>query len=103
MSEIFVEGIFLCGLALVACFIAGRRSLTTGLGVLIGLGYGYGIIRANVPNSMTHFIFDAGVAGFYLSLLSRRMTSAQRCRVQVLMPWVVLLVGWSIVLLFLPV
>jgi hypothetical protein len=103
MSEILVEGIVLCGLALVGCFIAGRRSLTTGLGVLIGLGYGYGIIRANVPESMTHFLFDAGAVGFYLSLLSRPMTSAQRRRVQVLMPWVALLMGWPILLFFLPV
>ena len=56
-----MEGIVLCGLALVACFFAGRRSLTSGLGVLLGLGYGYGMIRANVPDSMAHFIFDAGV------------------------------------------
>jgi hypothetical protein len=98
-----VEGIILCGLALVACFIAGRRSLTTGLGVLMALGYGYGIIRANVPDSMTHFLFDAGAFGFYLSLVSRRMTSAQRRRVQVLMPWLALLVGWPILLFFLPV
>jgi len=69
----------------------------------MGLGYGYGIIRANVPDSLAHFIFDAGVAGFYLSLLSRRMTSAQRRRVQVLMPWVALLVGWPLLLFFLPV
>jgi hypothetical protein len=98
-----VEGIILCGLALVACFMFGRRSLTTGLGVLMGLGYAYGIVRANVPDSLVHFIFDAGVVGFYLSLLSRRMTSEQRRRVQVLMPWLALLVGWPILLFFLPV
>ena len=98
-----MEGIVLCGLALVACFFAGRRSLTSGLGVLLGLGYGYGMIRANVPDSMAHFIFDAGVVGFYLSLMTRRMTSAQRRRVQVLMPWLALLVGWPVLLFFLPV
>jgi hypothetical protein len=98
-----VEGIALCGFALVACFMFGRRSLTTGLGVLMGLGYAYGIVRANVPDSLVHFIFDAGVVGFYLSLLSRRMTSEQRRRVQVLMPWLALLVGWPILLFFLPV
>jgi hypothetical protein len=98
-----VEGIILCGLALGACFMFGRRSLTTGLGFLMALGYGYGMIRANVPDSLAHFIFDAGVAGFYLSLLSRRLTSAQRRRVQVLMPWVALLVGWPVLLFFLPV
>ena len=69
----------------------------------MGLGYGYGMIRANVPDSLAHFIFDAGVAGFYLSLMTRRMTSAQRRRVQVLMPWLALLVGWPVLLFFLPV
>ena len=98
-----MEGIILCGLALLVCFIAGRRSLTSGLGVLMGLGYGYGMIRANVPDSLAHFLFDAGVAGFYLSLMTRRMTSAQRRRVQVLMPWLALLVGWPVLLFFLPV
>ena len=98
-----MEGIILCGLALVACFLFGRRSLTTGLGVLMGLGYGYGMIRANVPDSLAHFIFDAGVVGFYLSLMTRRMTSAQRRRLQVLMPWLALLVGWPLLLFFLPV
>jgi hypothetical protein len=69
----------------------------------MGLGYGYGIIRANVPDPLAHFIFDAGVAGFYLSLMTRRMTPSQRRRVQVLMPWLALLVGWPVLLFFLPV
>jgi hypothetical protein len=98
-----VEGIVLFSLAFVGCFSAGRRSLAAGLGVLMGLGYMYGIVRANVPDTLTHFMFDAGVAGLYLSLTSHRLTSAQRRRVQVLMPWVALLAGWPILLFFLPV
>jgi hypothetical protein len=98
-----VEGIILCIVALVACFIGGRRSLATGLGVLMVVGYAYGIVRANVPETLTHFLFDAGVVGFYLSLLSGRLTPAQRRRVQVLMPWLALLAGWPILLFFLPV
>ena len=69
----------------------------------MAVGYSYGIVRANLPQALIHFLFDAGVAGFYLSLLSRRMTSAQRHRVQVLMPWIALLAGWPILLFFLPV
>jgi hypothetical protein len=98
-----VEGIVLCSVVLVACFIAGRRSLATGLGVLMVVGYTYGIVRANVPGALTHFLFDIGVVGFYLSLLSRRLTLVQRRRVQVLMPWLALLAGWPILLFFLPV
>ena len=98
-----MEGIILCILALGACFIAGRRSLVTGIGVLMGVGYAYGIVRANVPEPLTHFLFDAGVAGVYLSLISRRLTPAQRRRVQVLMPWLTVLAGWPILLFFFPV
>jgi len=69
----------------------------------MGVGYAYGMIRANVPDALTHFLFDAGVVGVYLSLLSRSLTPAQRRRVQVLMPWLALLAGWPILLFFLPV
>ncbi len=69
----------------------------------MAVGYAYGIVRANVPEMLTHFLFDAGIAGFYLSLPSRRLSPAQRRRVQVLMPWLAVLAGWPILLFFFPV
>src|SRR5271163_4944588 len=98
-----MEGVILCIAALLGCFIAGRRSLGWGLGVAMTIGYGYGILRANVPNPMMFFVFDAGAAGLYLSLLTRRMTPAQRSRVAVLQPWLIALIGWPVVLFFFPV
>src|SRR5579884_2754726 len=95
--------LILCALALLACFIAGRRSLVSGLCTLMTVGYAYGIIRANVPQPAMHFVFDAGVGGLYLSLFSRGVTAAQWPRVKVIQPWLMLLIGWPIVLFFFPI
>lgn len=93
----------LCALALLACFLAGRRSAVVGLGVLLAIGYAYGIVRANVPQQATHFVFDFGVIGFYLTLLTGRLTPAQSLRLKRLQPWFVPLAGWPILLFFFPV
>lgn len=93
----------LCGLALLACLAAGRRSLLSGLCVLMTVGYGYGIVRANVPQPAMHFVFDAGVAGLYVALFTRGATPAQWSRLKVVQPWLTLLIGWPVVLFFLPV
>ena len=98
-----MEGIILCSIAFVACFIGGRRSLTTGLGVLMAVGYAYGIVRANVPQTATHFMFDFGVAGVYLAQLSGQSTPAQWSRMKRLLPWLAVLAGWPILLFFFPV
>src|SRR6266566_3846948 len=98
-----MEGIALCVAALLGCFIAGRRSIVWGIGAVMTVGYGYGILRANVPNPVMHFLFDAGAVGFYLALVTRGLTPAQRSRVGVLQPWLVLLIGWPVLLFFFPV
>lgn len=89
--------------ALLGCFIAGRRSIVWGLGAVMTVGYGYGILRANTPSPMMHFLFDAGAIGFYLALAVRGLNPAQRSRVRALYPWLVLLIGWPILLFFFPV
>jgi len=93
----------LCGLALLGCFIAGRRSLLSGLCALMTVGYAYGIIRANVPEAAMHFLFDAGVAGLYAGLFTRGVTPAQWSRLKVVQPWLALLIGWPVLLFCLPV
>src|SRR5277367_6212276 len=98
-----MEGLVLCAVALIACFLAGRRSVVTGLGVLMTIGYAYGIIRANIPQPAMHFLFDFGVFGFYLALISSHMTPAQSSRLRVLQPWLAVLAGWPILLFFFPV
>jgi len=55
-----------------ASLIAGRNSRVAGLVTTIGIGYVYGIVRANVPEAGSHFIFDAAVLGFYVTQFSHR-------------------------------
>ena len=98
-----MEGIAFCITALLGCFIAGRRSIVWGIGALMTIGYAYGILRANVPMPMMHFLFDAGVGGFYAALITRGLNPEQRSRVGVLQPWLVLLIGWPVLLFFFPV
>ena len=57
----------LCLLAFMFSYAAGRRSLSAGLATVFTVGYFYGILRANIPEPFSHFIFDAGVVGLYLT------------------------------------
>src|SRR5260370_15739494 len=98
-----MEPIALCIVAPIVCFIATRRSLAIGLGVLMTIGYAYGILRANMPTTAMHFLFDAGTVGFYLALITRGLNREQRSRFGVLQPCLILLIGWPVLLLFLPV
>jgi hypothetical protein len=92
----------LCGLAFLICFWAGRRSLAAGLVAVIGVGYFYGILRANVPSAFSHFIFDAGVLALFATQLFQPLTPEQRSRIQPLMPWLALLIGWPALLVLIP-
>ncbi len=46
-----------------ACLLAGSRSLKLGLCAIIGVGYIYGIARANYPDTWTYLMFDLGAIG----------------------------------------
>ena len=96
MSLLLCIGAFLIGL------IASRHSLVVGLVVLLGIGYAYGITRANLPDPYSHFIFDAAVLGFYCSQLFRRLTRSHEYRVQGVKPWLELLIAWPLLLLLIP-
>src|SRR5712692_4202368 len=98
-----MEGTALCIAAMLGCFLAGRRSVVWGLGAVMTVGYGYGIIRANVPSPVMHFLFDAGAGGFYLALVSLGVNPEQWTRVRALQPWLVLLIGWPLLLFIFPV
>jgi hypothetical protein len=95
--------LFLCLVAFVACYIAGRRSLVSGLVALLAIGYAYGIVRANVPETYSHFIFDAGVVGLYMSQVLYRLTPTEKYRIERLKPWLELLIVWPILVFFLPI
>jgi hypothetical protein len=95
--------LLLCAGAFLLCYFAGRRSLVAGLGAVIGVGYFYGILRANVPTTFSHFIFDAGVLGFYATWLLKPFTPEDRVRIRRLLPWVTVLIAWPMVLLLIPI
>ena len=87
----------LCLLALLATFVVGRRSLGSGLVALFAFGYVYGILRANLLTSYSHFIFDAGVVGLYLS--QKWNTSQQTAAIQ---RWVFVMMAWCCLLALMP-
>ena len=96
-----MTGIILCGAAFLLGLLAGNRSLRLGICAVISVGYGYGIVRANVADQWTYIIFDAVVVGLFLSQLWRPMTSEQRRATQDLRLWVGLLIGWPTLLFIL--
>ena len=90
----------LCALAFGLTFLAARRSLTAGLIAVLVSGYAYGIVRANVPVTLTYFLFDCSVIALYAAQLFRPApTSRQRSQ---LLIWVLILSAWPLFLLALP-
>jgi hypothetical protein len=94
--------LYICLLSFIGCYLAGRRSLANGLIAVLGVGYFYGIIRAHLPETTSHFIFDSGVLGLYAALWLRPTTLAEKLRLQPLQLWAELLILWPIVVFFLP-
>jgi hypothetical protein len=98
-----VGSIFLCLVAFLAVFWLGRRSFIAGLSGALSVGYVYGIVRANLPQAFSHFIFDAAIGGLYLAIWSNGLTPIQRLRVRKVRGWAVWLIGWPMLLFFVPV
>jgi hypothetical protein len=94
--------IVLCLLSFALCYWAGRRSLLYGLIAVLSVGYVYGIVRANVPETFSHFIFDAGVVGLYAAQLFRRLSPLESFKVQSLRPWVEFMIAWPFLLFLIP-
>ena len=92
----------LCAAALVGTYWAARRSLGAGVGVLMFVGYFYGIVRANQLDGFSHLIFDCGLVGLYAARLFEPMPLAERLRLDELRTWVIVLIGWPIVLFVVP-
>lgn len=93
---------YLCLLSFALCYLCGRRSLLAGLAALLAVGYLYGITRANVPETYSHFIFDAGVVGLYAAQLLRKLSPAQLYRVAHLRPWLEFLIAWPLLVFIVP-
>lgn len=66
------------------------------------VGYFYGIARANLETSFSHFLYDFGAAGFYLALLIEHKNTVQRHKLRRIMPWILALTAWPLLLLLAP-
>ena len=95
--------LYLCILSFALCYWSGRRSLVSGLIAVLGVGYAYGITRANVSETYSHFIFDAGVIGLYAAQLFRRLNGSELQRVSHLRPWLEFLIAWPLLLFLIPI
>ena len=56
-----------------------------------------------MPETYSHFIFDAAVVGLYATQLFRPLTPFQELRVAPLRPWLELMIGWPLLLFLIPV
>ena len=95
--------LFLCIVSFGVCYWAGRRSLVSGLMAVLAFGYAYGITRANLTETYSHFIFDAGVVGLYAAQLFQRLSPVEEFRVTHLRPWLEFLIAWPLLLLVIPI
>lgn len=94
--------IALCIVALIVTAWLARNSLVWGIVSALTVGYFYGIVRANLMEPMAHFTFDAAVIGLYLGWLLRPHGFG-RIEVAELRHWLVLLIGWPLLLTLLPI
>jgi hypothetical protein len=94
--------IALCVAALICTYLAGRRSLSAGIGVVMCVGYGYGIIRANRLDGYSHLLFDASLLGLYAAQFGQPLRPEERVRLQDLRAWLIVLIGWPVILFLVP-
>src|SRR2546426_7878270 len=94
--------VILCIVAALIAFLAGRRSLVAGVLVVLATGYAYGIVRANLLETFSHFIFDAAVVGLYAAQLPNLMKRAQNAPFRELKRWVGVLILWPVLLFLVP-
>ncbi len=94
--------IALCLLAFCSTLWAGKRSLGLGVVMLFAWGYLYGIIRANLETTFSHFLFDAALMGLYLAQRHAFTDSSDSKRTGTLRYWVLGLMLWPSLLVLLP-
>ena len=94
--------IALCIMAAFAAYVAARCSLPSGVLTVLAIGYAYGILRANLLQTFSHFIFDAAVVGLYLGQLRIFTQRASNAEFRKLRRWVGFLTLWPILLFILP-
>lgn len=92
----------LCIAAAVMAYYQGRRSLVAGLLSVFGIGYVYGILRANLQSTAIYFLFDSAVIGLYAAQFSTMKQQFLSRDGQRLKHWVLLLTLWPVILFFVP-
>jgi len=97
-----VTAIALCAAAFLVSFAATRRAIWAGFAATLAAGYFYGIVRANLEDPIAQFVYDAALAGFLAAACANHFSGAQRARLRLLMPWLVVLIGWPTLLLLAP-
>lgn len=88
--------------AAILCYATGRRAAWAGLVSVFGVGYMYGMFRANVLSPASHLSFDAAVVGLYAGLFRKRFAPQVKRRAGDLKPWLAVLMIWPVVLCALP-
>jgi hypothetical protein len=91
----------LCLFAALTSYYCVRRSISLGLIAVLLWGYMYGILRANFLAPLAHFIFDAGMAAFYLGY-GWKLMREERTRVSRAKAWFSVLAGWVCVMALMP-
>ncbi|MGC2659299.1 MAG: hypothetical protein WA324_15160 [Bryobacteraceae bacterium] len=94
-------GAILCGLAAITTYFAVGRSARFGLIIVFLWGFLYGILRANYLDSFAHFIFDASLIAFYCAY-GWKLTPDERKRLRTLRTWLVVLIGWALLIAIIP-
>ena len=96
-------GIAFSAISLLITYRLARRSLVQGIVAVLTAGYLYGIVRANLPQFGTYFIFDGAVVGLYAAQISQITQPFHTLDGQRLKHWIVFLMMWPLALFFIPV
>jgi len=94
--------LLLCAIGALAAFFVGRRSLGLGISVVLGFGYAYGIVRANLASTFSHFIFDAALIGLYASQFTGKPKNQPTPNHASLNMWMYILIGWPLLMVLMP-
>jgi hypothetical protein len=94
--------LLLCIVGAVAAFFIGRRSLGAGLLAVLVAGYFYGILRANLASTFSHFIFDAALVGLYASQFIGVHNKQSTPNHSSLNMWMYILMGWPLLMVIMP-
>jgi len=95
--------ILICIAAFCGTFVLARRSLVWGIAACVGFGYVFGVLRANILDTLSFLMWDASVLGLYASYFSTSHTPEEIARTATLRNWLAVLILWPVILTIVPV